>query len=211
MNIDFNGINFYGFLTILVIVFALIILGIGILLVIRSLLKNLKKIKTPIFELEKTGEKKEDLPDENNLPDLKNSIIEEKKIRITKNLTEHPFFDDMLFFERVHIPNLKIANELKKIVVIAFLTIKFQVFRTRLFDYVANQEMVLKSGGEILIDDINKVFLDGIAEYNQLARDKKIEYRNKIIRIPEIFIKKFDEWHNPHIDMTFESINPHDA
>ena len=58
MNIDFTNINFYGFMAITIIVFALVFLGFGIILIIKNLSKNLKKIKTPFLELEKNEEGK---------------------------------------------------------------------------------------------------------------------------------------------------------
>ncbi len=199
MNIDFTNINFYGFMAITIIVFALVFLGFGIILIIKNLSKNLKKIKTPFLELEKNEEGKEQI--ETELPQIK-----EKSFCIRKSLTKHPFFELMQYFIEIAIPQLEICHELKKIVVAEFLTIKFTVFKTILFNYVANQEEILLSGGTVSTDDINEVFLKGIKDYNKLAREKEIVYCGRIIKIPEIFIRKFDKWHSPHVELTFQSI-----
>ncbi|HOV13030.1 MAG TPA: hypothetical protein PK771_02000 [Spirochaetota bacterium] len=199
MNIDFNNINFYGFLAITIIVFALVFLGFGVILILKNLSRNLKKIKTPFLELEKSDDNKQSI--ETELPQ-----INEKKFCIKKSLTRHPFFELMQYFIDIAIPQLEISHELKKIVVTEFLIIKFTVFKTILYDYIANQEQILISGGVVSTDDINEIFLNGIKEYNSLAREKEIKHNGRIIKIPEIFIKKFDKWHSPHVELTFQSI-----
>ncbi|HOV15608.1 MAG TPA: hypothetical protein PK771_15075 [Spirochaetota bacterium] len=203
MNIDFNNINFFGFLTILVIAFIILVIAGGILLVVRGLSKGLKRIKTPLFEIEKSDDKKEFI--ESELPVIEKEE-REKNFCIKKSLTKHSFFETMQYYIDIVIPQLEISHELKKIVVIEFLLIKFSVFKTLLFDYVANQEQILLSGGTVSTDDINEIFLSGIKEYNNTARQKEIKYQNKIIKIPEVFINKFDKWHSPHVDLTFQSI-----
>lgn len=124
-----------------------------------------------------------------------------------KPLTEHPFFSDMLKWERRDIPALVIKSELKRLVVVEFLKIKFRVFREMLRDYVANAESAMSAGQDFSCDSVQQLFLDGIDRYNDEARKTQIVKNNRIMQgIPEMFLTKFDKWHSPHVDMIAESI-----
>lgn len=202
MTIDFNNISFYGFLAITIIVVTIALLGSGLILLLRNISKNLKKIKTPFLEIEKDGEDKKEHKEDDK--DSKEGYY--KNFCLKRSLTRHSFFESMQYYIEIVIPQIEITHELKKIVVTEFLIIKFTVFKTLLYDFVANQEQTILSGGTICTDEINELFLGGIKEYIRLAKEKEIRFQDRIIKIPEIFIKKFDKWHAPHVDLTFQFI-----
>jgi sulfur relay (sulfurtransferase) DsrC/TusE family protein len=67
--------------------------------------------------------------------------------------------------------------------------------------------MLINQSQQIKCDELIQFFLDYIDQYNIEAKKIEIKYKNRIINgIPDIFLQKFDNWHNPHIEIINESI-----
>jgi hypothetical protein len=113
-----------------------------------------------------------------------------------KNLEQHPFFSTVNYWINIEIDNLNITNIAKRNVVRAFLKLKFTVFNDRLKEYIRNnvQDEEICTDGTLCIGNL---VVDCLKEYEDKARTKGV---------PDIFIDKFRQWHDPHTDITFESI-----
>lgn len=134
-------------------------------------------------------------------------VVEVNKNKREKSLSEHIFFIEMEKWAKHDINKIKIDSENKKIIVTNFLRIKFNTFQKLLKDYIINAEQILSINNDYKCDDIIGLFLKGIEDYNNEAKVVEIRIGNRIMKgIPETFIKKFDEWHTPHIEIVTESI-----
>lgn len=76
---------------------------------------------------------------------------------------------------------------------------KVKVFHDRLRSYV---DKLVNTNGIDIMNFMNEIYLC-IDEYESLARQHKIELPNKriIYGVPENFILKFNEWHQPHVEL----------
>lgn len=141
---------------------------------------------------------------DNQTEKIVEKIVEVKRKR---SLSEHVFFIEMDKWVKYDLNKIKISSESKRIVVTKFLKIKFKTFTRLLKDYITNAEQILNTNSDYKCDDIIELFFRGIDEYNSLARETEIRIGNRIMKgVPEIFIRKFDEWHTPHIEIVVESI-----
>jgi sulfur relay (sulfurtransferase) DsrC/TusE family protein len=185
---------------------AFIILSILVIfLIITGIFLLIKKIGKVSF---KKGDFEFDIEPKTPItPSVVESIRVEEKPCVTQSLADHPFFADLLKWEKRDIPALKIKSLIKKTIVVEFLKLLFRNFRQKFRNYVINTEMLINQSQQIKCDELIQFFLDYIDQYNIEAKKIEIKYKNRIINgIPDIFLQKFDNWHNPHIEIINESI-----
>ncbi len=204
--------NIYALIAFIVIaVLAVVFLCVGLFFI----LKKVGKFQFKKGDTEITFDNQVDVSGSQSMPSfepMKNMIVEApvKEVKfscVTRTLTEHPFFSDMVKWEKRDIKHLHIKSEKKKLVVVEFLQIKFRTFREMLKNYVIEAEMLLNVGHDFKCDDILRLFWEGIDRYNNEARNHEIRLNGRVMTgIPEMFLERFDKWHTPHIDMINDAI-----
>lgn len=192
-----NIYSLIAFILLSILVIGLII-G-GIFLFIKKIGKL--KLKKGDFELDIE-------PNQNDKINTQTLITTKKETHcMTQSLADHLFFAELLKWEKRDIPSLKIRSQVKKLIVVEFLKMLFRNFREKFRDYIINLENLISQNQQIKCDELIQFFLDYIDQYNADARKIEIKYKNRIINgLPDIFLQKFDDWHNPHIEIINESI-----
>lgn len=124
--------------------------------------------------------------------DNKMQLIE---IRVNTELSDHSLFPFLTSCIKTKIPVVKMEDENRKKVAVAFLKIKFSVFRKHLLK-IAEMDIA-----NMTDDKIKKVNMEVLTEAT-------IEYENKCkeLNMPAIFIEKFAQWHDPHVEMVMEGV-----
>lgn len=107
-------------------------------------------------------------------------------------LKSHPFFTRMRYHLQITIPNIKIENSKKKKMIITFLKIKFETWYDAYYADIINNSNKFNRR-----EDRVPLCLYCVKQYEEKIREKGI---------PEIFIRKFSEWHKHHVDIAVDGI-----
>ena len=112
-----------------------------------------------------------------------------KEIGHVKDVIDHPFFHEMLYYVEQEIPTLEIADPHKCFVAKTFLRLKFETFSDRLRTSVLDNNFK--------VSDHAKLLYDMQKEYHTRALDAGI---------PKVFIDRFEETFIPIADLMKDSI-----
>lgn len=144
----------------------------------------------------------------------KSKIVEEYKEQHRIPLTEHAVFFNLKknieaginFDYGIDNPAIRLKQEIASL----FLEkCKLPIFYNRLKEYVAQFEKYENEGEclALLYTIITKLY-EWIDEYSNKALDYKVELSDgrTFYGIPKVFINKFNEWHEPHIQIVVHKI-----
>jgi hypothetical protein len=108
----------------------------------------------------------------------------------TVNLSQHPFFFDMLMYINTEIPSLKLKSKPKEDLAKKFLEIKFRVFREGLLERIKDPCFKVEDHKTLIYELI-----------------KKYESEAIVSHIPVSFVNKFRDVHQPITNMAVTTIN----
>ena len=126
-----------------------------------------------------------------------NFVIDKKFKRKQFNLANHPVHKKIDYWLKFDISDLQIKNDFRRELVSDFLNIKFEVWKKHLNSLA-------------LIHNIEKLSLEELE--NKILEDLERaveEYNNKCENygIPLVFIKKFNDWHEPRVKDMYDWIS----
>lgn len=203
MNIQLTGI--YAPISIGIIAVVLIIVTI----IFFKMKKNIK-FKKGDLEVELNNEENKSGTGEElykNIINNKNEVSPPPDFNI-RSLTEHHIFSYLKKVIELDLDNIEIENPLKKLIVTSFLKIKFSISYDVLKEIIQETESKISSGGLIIIEDIWNKYIAGIDLANKTSKEQNLIYEGKIIPgVPEIFITNFKKWHEPHLNLLYESVS----
>jgi hypothetical protein len=112
-----------------------------------------------------------------------------------KNIKEHPFFAEVKYMIEISIPKICIPDNVKKTKLIRkFLKIKFQAIESNFLSLADKVEKREKICNTLYSFKIMKII-------------KEYEAESERQNIPDVFIRKFSQWHTPKIDLILETID----
>ena len=106
-----------------------------------------------------------------------------------KDVEDHPFFQEMLYYVEHVIPNLEIADRHKCFVAKAFLRVKFETFVDGITRAMTNSAFRVEDHVKLLYD---------------LERESDAAARS--IGVPDLFVERFDEEFTPIVELMKDSI-----
>lgn len=113
------------------------------------------------------------------------------RLKKQPSLKQHSFFVAVEHYINIELANLPIENELKKRVVVAFMTTQLRTFSDTAMELVDNVNV-------LSIDECEKTLIKCLSEAEDDALKKGI---------PSIFIEKYRKWNSENIKIMIDSVN----
>lgn len=109
-------------------------------------------------------------------------------------LTNHPLFSSINFWVNMTCPNIPVESKLKKAMICKFLTINLNAYAHKMHDFLEECDF---EKDEVDFGKLSNLIMECVEEY---------EYEALKNGIPDMFLQKFREWNQPHMDMAFNGI-----